>query len=165
MIISNINDFLSYYENIRKRTKNVIKCIPENEFEWRPKEDSFSFGDIIRHISNIERFMYAETILGNQSSYQGHGQEIVQGYKSTLNYFDDLHKQSMNIFTTLTETNLQEKCFTPAGIKITIWKWLRSMVEHEIHHRAHIYSNLSMLGIKTPPLFGLTSEEVKESKN
>jgi uncharacterized damage-inducible protein DinB len=36
------------------------------------------------------------------------------------------------------------------------------MVEHEIHHRGQIYVYLSMLGVKTPPIFGLTSEQLKE---
>jgi uncharacterized damage-inducible protein DinB len=40
-------------------------------------------------------------------------------------------------------------------------KWLRSMAEHEIHHRGQIYLMLGLLGIATPPLYGLTSEEVR----
>jgi len=55
---------------------------------------------------------------------------------------------------------LFKKCKTPGNIKITIWKWLRAMIEHEIHHRAQIYLYLSILEIKTPPMFGLSSEEV-----
>jgi len=35
------------------------------------------------------------------------------------------------------------------------------MVEHEIHHRGQIFIDLGMLGVKTPPIYGLTSEEVK----
>jgi uncharacterized damage-inducible protein DinB len=55
-----------------------------------------------------------------------------------------------------------EKCATPDGAKITVWKWLRLMTEHEIHHRGQIYLYLAMLEIPTPPLYGLTSEEVRE---
>jgi len=36
------------------------------------------------------------------------------------------------------------------------------MVEHEVNHRSQIYVYLGMLGIPTPALYGLTSEEVKE---
>ncbi|HEV2762533.1 MAG TPA: DinB family protein, partial [Pyrinomonadaceae bacterium] len=46
------------------------------------------------------------------------------------------------------------------GREVTVWKWLRSMVEHEVHHRGQIYLYLSMLDVPTPPLYGLTSEEV-----
>jgi len=42
-----------------------------------------------------------------------------------------------------------------------VWKWLRSMIEHEVHHRGQLYLYLSMLDIPTPPLYGLTSEEVR----
>jgi len=56
---------------------------------------------------------------------------------------------------------LQRKCVTPGGAELAVWKWLRSMVEHEVHHRGQIYVYLSMLGIQGPPLYGLTSEEVR----
>ena len=35
------------------------------------------------------------------------------------------------------------------------------MVEHEVHHRGQIYTYLGLLDVPTPPLFGLTSEEVR----
>ncbi len=35
------------------------------------------------------------------------------------------------------------------------------MIEHEIHHRGQIYLYLAMLDVPTPPLYGLTEEEVK----
>ena len=38
----------------------------------------------------------------------------------------------------------------------------RALVEHEIHHRGQIYLYLSMLDVKTPPIYGMTSEEVRE---
>ncbi|PYU63953.1 MAG: hypothetical protein DMG56_08020 [Acidobacteria bacterium] len=31
------------------------------------------------------------------------------------------------------------------------------MVEHEIHHRGQIHLYLGMLGVPTPPVYGLTS--------
>jgi uncharacterized damage-inducible protein DinB len=51
---------------------------------------------------------------------------------------------------------------TPGGATITVWKWLRAMVEHEIHHRGQLYLYLSLLEVQTPPIYGLTSEEVME---
>jgi uncharacterized damage-inducible protein DinB len=73
-----------------------------------------------------------------------------------------MHSESMDIFRKLSNEDLQQKCVTPGGTPITIWKWLRAMVEHEIHHRAQIYTYLGMLDIATPPIYGLTSEEVRE---
>ena len=39
------------------------------------------------------------------------------------------------------------------------------MVEHEVHHRGQIYLMLGMLGVETPPLYGLTEEEVRERRS
>lgn len=58
--------------------------------------------------------------------------------------------------------DLNAKCRTPDGASMTTWKWLRAMVEHEIHHRGQIYIYLALLEVPTPPLYGLTSEQVAE---
>jgi uncharacterized damage-inducible protein DinB len=34
------------------------------------------------------------------------------------------------------------------------------MIEHEIHHRGQIYLMLGILGVPTPPIYGLTEEQV-----
>ena len=34
------------------------------------------------------------------------------------------------------------------------------MFEHEAHHRGQIYMMLGLRGVQTPPLYGLTEEEV-----
>jgi len=61
----------------------------------------------------------------------------------------------------LSDADLQRKIQTPAGVAITSWKWLRAMAEHEAHHRGQIYLMLGMLDVPTPPLDGLTAEEVR----
>ncbi|CAN5872509.1 hypothetical protein BH23GEM9_BH23GEM9_28950 [soil metagenome] len=59
-------------------------------------------------------------------------------------------------------SNLERSCVTPAGASITVWKWLRAMVEHEVHHRGQLYLMLAAIDVRTPPIFGLTSEQVRE---
>jgi uncharacterized damage-inducible protein DinB len=162
MEITNIESFLIYYERLRERTLRVITCIPPDKIEWAYKAGKFTFGDLIRHLATIERFMYGETVQGNPSRYPGHGQELAEGYQATIDFFNRLHDESMAIFRALSKDDLQKKCLTPNGTPITVWKWLRAMAEHEIHHRGQLYLYLGMLNIQTPPLYGLTSEEVKE---
>lgn len=161
MEIRNTREFLDYWEKVRQRTLKVIACIPPVKFDWSYREGKFSFADIIRHLAAIERYMYAENVQRKPSCYPGHGRELADGPENVLAFFAGKHQESMDIFSRLTESDLNEKCLTPAGTPITVWKWLRAMVEHEVHHRAQIYVYLGMLGIATPPLYGLTSEEVR----
>jgi hypothetical protein len=68
-----------------------------------------------------------------------------------------MHAESMEIFAA---ADLDAMCMTPGGAELRVGKWLRAMIEHEAHHRGQLYLYCSMLDIKTPPIFGLTEEEV-----
>ena len=160
MEVTRVAPFLEYLDRVHERTRRVIRCIPEPELEWRPAIDRFSFGDLIRHLAGIERYMYGETVHGRPSAYAGHGRELADG-TAVLPYYDQLHGESRALFAQLTDARLAEKCVTPAGTPITVGKWLRAMIEHEAHHRGQIYLMLGLLGVSTPPIYGLTSEEVR----
>ena len=152
--------FLDYLRSFHGRTRRVIMCVPPAELEWAPAAGKFSFGDIVRHLAGIERYMYGETVQGKPSRYPGHGRNLADGFDNVVAYCDRLHEESMNIFAALSDVQLAGKCLTPAGTPITTWKWLRAMFEHEAHHRGQIYMMLALRGVKTPPLYGLTEEEV-----
>ena len=160
MEITNIKSFLEYYEKIRQRTNRLIAVIPAEYMDWSYKPGKFTIADQIRHIAAIERYMFAETILGNPCTYNGCGKELEDGYDNVIHYFSEKHEEALAIFKSLSNEDLQRKCLTPGNAPITVWKWLRAMTEHEIHHRAQLYIYLNLLDVKTPPMFGLSSEEV-----
>ena len=162
MEISSVSSFISYYGKIRARTKNLVAVVPPGQLEWTYRPGKYTIGDIIRHIACIERCMYAETIAGRKSAYRGCDTSIASGYDNVLQLFDVLHEESLAIFRSLSDDDLNRKCTTPAGHPITVWKWLRALVEHEVHHRGQLYIYLGMLEVKTPPIFGLTAEEVAQ---
>jgi uncharacterized damage-inducible protein DinB len=161
MEIQRIEPFLDYFERVHERTRRVILCIPPEQLEWTHRPGAFTFGDLVRHLGAIERHMFTENACGRSSRYPGHGRELADGWEATLAYFDRMHQESLEIFRGLTPEDLARRCETPGGASIAVWKWLRSMVEHEIHHRGQIYLMLGILGVPTPPLYGLTSEEVR----
>jgi uncharacterized damage-inducible protein DinB len=161
MEIHTIQPFLHYFQNVRERTMRVARCIPRDKLDWTYAPGKFTLGDLLRHLAVSERHMWAETVQGHPSRYTTHGKELADGCENVMAFVEKLHAESMEIFARLTDEDLQRKCKTPDNSPITTWKWLRLMPEHEIHHRGQIYLYLGMLGVKTPPLYGLTSEEVR----
>jgi uncharacterized damage-inducible protein DinB len=161
MEIQTIQPFLQYFSSVRERTLRVARCIPPDKIDWTYAPGKFTFADLLRHLAVAERYMWAENVQGHPSLYTTHGKELADGYENILAFLQLLHAESLEIFGKLTPEDLQRKCQTPGGTAITTWKWLRSMAEHEIHHRGQIYLYLSILGVPTPPLYGLTSEEVR----
>ena len=160
MEIRSIDSFLRYWASIRGRTSRVVATIPPDRIEWTYREGKWTLGDLVRHLAALERYMFAENVLGHPSSYPGHGMDLAAGYDEVIAYFDRLHAETVEILRSLPDSRLAETCETPGGARLRVWKWLRAMIEHEIHHRGQIYIYLGCLEVATPPLYGLTSEEV-----
>jgi uncharacterized damage-inducible protein DinB len=161
MEIRTIKPFLKYFDSVRERTMRVTRLIPPDKLDWTCAPGKFTLGDLPRHLAVVERYLWAENIQGKPSRYTSHGKELADGLDSIVAFMEKLHAESMEIFGRLTDDDLARNCTTIAGTEVPIRLCLRAMVEHEIHHRGQMYLYLGMLGVPTPPLFGLTSEEVR----
>jgi uncharacterized damage-inducible protein DinB len=159
--IPTIQPFLVYFEGIRARTLRVVECIPPDRLEWSYSPGRFTLGDLARHIAATERWMFAENVAGRPSRYPGHSRGLADGLDAVTAYLHRMHRDALDIFAALTDEDLVRKCSTPAGTEISTWKWLRAMIEHEVHHRGQIYLILGLLGVATPPLYGLTEPQVR----
>jgi uncharacterized damage-inducible protein DinB len=162
MQIHSLDVFLDYLDKVQQRTMRVVACIPADKLDWSYREGKFTLGDLVRHLGAIERYMFGETIQGKPSRYRGCGKELADGLGEVVKFKEKMHRETAEIITRLGEEGMKRKCITPDGVSITVWKWLRLMVEHEIHHRGQIYIYLALLDVPTPPLYGLTSEQVSE---
>lgn len=161
MEIHSVNSFLRYFESIRARTMRVIACIPPDRIDWAYREGKFTLGDLVRHLGASERYMFAENAKLRPSRYHGCGRELADGHAASVAFLERMHAESMEIFSTLDDADLAAKCITPGGAALSVAKWLRAMIEHEVHHRGQIYICLQLLEVDTPPMFGLTEEEVE----
>ncbi|WP_047151858.1 DinB family protein [Aneurinibacillus tyrosinisolvens] len=155
----NINEFISYFEGIRKRTLNYAKTIPNSLIDWRIKEDKFSFGDIIRHLGATE-LMFFQAVKKNEWYYVGHGEEKGRTLEGTMNYLNECHTIVMTGLQDLTESDLRKKIKTFSGYEVSAWRMFMAMAEHEIHHRGQISSYLQMNDITPPQIFGQKIEQI-----
>jgi len=156
-----LEEFLHYHGRVRERTRRVAACIPSEHIEWTYKTGAFTLGDLVRHIAVTERYIWAETVHDRPSAYVSHGRELAEVRDAVLALLDRLHEESIERFRALTPEMLTSKCATPEGTRLTTWKWLRMMPEHEIHHRGQIYTMLGMLSVPTPSLYGMSASEVQ----
>jgi hypothetical protein len=122
MQIQDIDEFLGYLERVRQRTDNVVACITEECLEWSPGMESFTPGDLVRHIAGAERWMWAENVMGRPSRYPGHGPELASGLDAVVEYMQSLHAETVEILQGLTPEQLQAKCPTVGGIELRTWK-------------------------------------------
>jgi len=161
MEILTITPFLDYFEKVRSRTMRVVARIPPDKLEWRCAEGKFTLGDLARHIAATERYVFAESVAGGRNRYSGCGRDLADGYDQVVQFMERMHSESMKIFSQLSDDDLVKKSASAEGTPMTTWKLLRSMVEHEIHHRGELYAYLGIMGVTVPPLYGLTSEQLQ----
>jgi len=162
MEIRDLGEFLNYFDKVHQRTMNVVRAIPPDQVDWRFREGKFTLGDLVRHIAAANRYIFVEVARGNRSAYAGCGKELGASYEEILRFVEQMNRESLEILKGFSAGDLNRKCTTPDGASITTWKWLRSMIEHEVHHRGQIFTYLALLGVASPPLYGLTSEQVRE---
>src|SRR2546426_2007644 len=106
MEIRSIAPFLDYWRTIRGRTRRVVACIPPDQIEWSPHPGKFTFGDLVRHLATIERYMYAETVAGRPSRYAGCGRPLAEGLQAVGAFLDRLGVESLGIFWALADAGL-----------------------------------------------------------
>ncbi len=160
MGIHDLSIFLDYFNKVHQRTMRVVRCIPPDKVDWTFRAGKFTVGDVARHIAATNRYLFAETLSGGPSLYTGCAKELAGTYDEILSFMEKMHEETHAIISRLGDLN--GECRTPDGTVITIWKWMRAMAEHEIHHRGQIYIYLALLAVPSPPIFGLTSEQVIE---
>jgi len=153
-------DLLRAVDTARARTARLAALVPESSLDWAPAPGAYTCADMLRHLAATERFTFVEIAMGGRSRYPGHDRRLAYGKEGVLAYLDTMHEQSMALLRTLDEAALERLVTTPTGAQIPTWRWLQLMTEHEAHHRGQLYLMLRLLGVATPPLYGLTEEQL-----
>ncbi len=161
MEILDIGEFLNYFEKVHQRTMNVVRAIPRDQVDWQFREGKFLVGDLVRHIATANRYIFIEIARGNPGAYTGCGKALAASHDELVHFAERLHREDVEILSGFSEIDLQRKCTLPDGASNTSWKWLRLMIEHEVHHRGQLYIYLSLMEVPSPPLYGMTSEQVR----
>ena len=61
-MIRSVADFIRYFEGVRRRTWVAVDCVTPALVGWRPRQDEWSCGAIIRHLAGAERFFVARVV-------------------------------------------------------------------------------------------------------
>jgi uncharacterized damage-inducible protein DinB len=160
MEIKTMNGFLHYYEKTRMVTQQVLQVIQPAYLDWTYRSGKFTLADLVRHIAAIERYVFAEVVQGQKPCYKGCGKELADGYENIMAYFNEMHRQTLEIFKSIPDEALTSKIQSLDGRQIEIGQYLRALIVHEVHHRGALCIYLNLLGLTTPPVIGLREEEV-----
>jgi uncharacterized damage-inducible protein DinB len=160
-MIEHVDQFIKYFESIRRRTLTYVHSIPADKIDWRPKTGELTCGDIVRHLAAAE-LMFVGAAVEGKWRYAGHERDNERGSLiDALNTLETSHGAAIKILATLSDADLaQPRPSLADGPPIRAWRLLMAMVEHEIHHRSQLAVYLSLLGVEPPQIYGLGVEDV-----
>lgn len=159
MQYATITEFLQYYAKVKGRTKKVVSLITENNIDYSLNDKQFSIGDLARHIPLVELYFYLPIIKGLEPNYSGCDSSFAPDTASILELYEQAELALRHILKNKPPEFLREKIRMPKG-EISLHKWLRIILEHEIHHRGQIYLLLSARGVSVPDIFGMSNEDL-----
>ena len=158
-MIASIQEFLSYFASIRKRTLTFCRAVPEELIDWAPRPGEYTFGDIIRHLAASEQ-MFTGVAVADRWEYPGHERSLGPTLSDALFFLDSTHTTALATIGALSDADLQAPRAVIGEGSIAVWRILMLMIEHEVHHRSQIAEYISANGREPPQIYGLKIEEV-----
>jgi uncharacterized damage-inducible protein DinB len=158
-MIQTVDQFIQYFESVRRRTLNYLQRIPPSQLGWAPKEGEFSAGEIVSHLAAAER-MFTGVVVEGRWLYSGHTLEPGASLESLLAQLNESHAGCMERLRGLSDADLLAPRPSLQGPEIKTWRWLMAMVEHEVHHRSQVAVYMTLMGITPPHVFGLGVEDL-----
>ncbi|MGE6256865.1 DinB family protein [Heyndrickxia sporothermodurans] len=159
-MIHDIKEYVKYLDGIHKRTMQYVKAIPNELLVWKPSEDKFSTGDLLRHIAS-SRLMFLGIFEHGSWTYAGHDTSKGATLEDISMYLESCQNKLKEGLLKLGNDVLSKKVLTLHGQEVSVWRILMAIPEHEIHHRGQISAYLQMNKIEPPQIFGLKIEQVK----
>jgi uncharacterized damage-inducible protein DinB len=158
-MIQSVDSFIDYFENIRRRTIQYMRTIPQDRIDWSPSASEFTCAAIIRHLAAAES-MFVGVVASGRWRYPGHDHDPADGLDALIGQLETSHIAAMNALRALDDGELNESRPLLKGPQLKAWRVLMAMVEHEVHHRSQLAVYLSQMGVEPPQIFGLGVEEV-----
>lgn len=171
-----LDTFLTHFQRQRGWTDQLIQAIPEENFNWRPSEESFSLGGLVRHMIQAEAFFTRLLVHAAEGKaydpfaavpgtpgverMEAFRAPNVQGslderygtsFATCLASWDRVRARTAEQLSGFGEEDLEKRVTHPlTGIETSIWEMLLIMLSHESHHRGQLSAFMKVLGLEQP---------------
>jgi uncharacterized damage-inducible protein DinB len=170
-MITDLVSYLRYFGGVRRRTARDVAALPPAAAAWHPParadetgEAGWSIGQIVDHIG-ASRLYFA-------SAYRGEGWVGIQPdprrsdqatwlpwLEESAARFVELVKDTPPEWLTRRIDAMDTPADTP-GSRLSGWRILMMMIEHEVHHRSQIDAYAGLQGWRVPDIFDRSAEDV-----
>lgn len=157
-MIASVAEFVAYFDGVRRRTLAAVDRVTPALASFAPRPAEWTCGEIVRHIAGAERFFVTKVVDDRFTDDLDLGPG--EAWAATRARLDDVHRAEMARLSALPDARLRAKVADLDGGRVSAWRFLMAMVEHEVHHRSQLDAWLALAGGEPPQLYGYRMEDV-----
>jgi uncharacterized damage-inducible protein DinB len=159
-----VDSLIPEFDHEMATTRKVLERVPEERFDWKPHEKSFSLGVLATHVATLPTWG-TETLTRSEINLVGNNPPTAAPSKNELlTTFDKNVADAREALAGKTDPELMAMWSLKRNGK-TVFSMpkttvLRSFVlNHLIHHRAQLTVYLRLLDIPVPSIYGPSADE------
>ena len=159
--LSKIDLIFGDLESELATTRRILEIVPEEKFNWKPHEESFSLGALAFHITNIlfwQKISLTEEGFDLATSPPPEKGRSLPGKDELLRTFDRNVEELREAVIETEEQNLEEPWTLCHGDHAIVtnpraYVFRRFGTSHLIHHRGQLSLYLRMLDVPFPQIY------------
>lgn len=133
------------------KTRKILECVPDEQFEWRPHERSSTLGKLANHLATMP--IFAAAVINGMAKRS----RDAASSGALLEAFDQNIAASREA---LGAANDEHLTVTVPQMNMTREDVLRErMMSHMIHHRGQLTVYLRLLNVAVPGMYGPSADE------
>jgi uncharacterized damage-inducible protein DinB len=151
MELLTLEQFYNHWQGHRRLTIRTIEAFPEDKLFSYKVDPMRTFGEIAKEMLEVENSILQGVHSGEwkwETKY-----DSVASKQELLVAFEDLRKETQQIWSKLSAERLKAVEKDAWGITWANYERLLYMHDNEIHHRAQGYVYLRSLGIEPPAFY------------
>lgn len=160
-MLQSAEQFVNFLDGMHKRTMMYVQAVPNYLLDWRPADQKFSTGELLRHIGSAQ-LMFLGILERGEWKYSGHDRNKGQNVEEISEYLEECYHKLRTGILARGDELFQKRLPTVQGREVSSWRIMMALVEHEIHHRGQFSTYLQSNGIEPPQIFGVKIEQVEQ---
>ena len=145
-------------------TRRSLERIPEDKFDWKPHEKSFTLHQLAAHVAEIARWVPVTLNMDEFDIDAPYDRVVPETKEEILAHFDEGVAEGRSLIEAATSDQLMSTWSMKKGGEVTMSMpkgvVLRSFIlNHNVHHRAQLGVYLRMLDVPVPGHYGPSADE------
>ena len=156
--------WLPEFDHEFAETRRALERIPQEKFDWKPHDKSYSLHELAAHLAEIPSWMAVTLNMDVFDLDEPYERVVPETRDEILKRFDETLAEAREVLEKTTGNTLMEtwtmKQNGEVALSMPKAAVLRSFIfNHNVHHRAQLGVYLRMLGVAVPGHYGPSADE------